>query len=102
MEVNFDDPDRLPVMLNGDWSGWKMSKVQRVGVAAIALESTHPAAISDLTGIDEKEAKYIIGLMQRNGWDPMAALEEVQLAERADMTMNEDFYPILKKYGVSE
>lgn len=102
MEVKFDDPQRMPMMLNSDWSGWKMSKVHRVAVAVIALDSTHPAAISDLTGIKEKEAKDILTLIERNGWDPMAALEELQLAERADMTMNEDFYPILKKYGVSE
>lgn len=102
MQVNLDDRERMPVKLNGEWLGWQFSKVQRVAIASITLETTHPAAISSLIGIEEEEAKYIIGRIQRNGWDTMAVLEELQLDERADVTMNEEYYSVLRKYGVSE
>lgn len=88
-----DLPDR--------WNGWSIPKIQRVAIGALALETRHPGPISKLIGIEEDEVGTILAELFGNGWDTMEALEEVQLYERVDMTMNEDFFPILKKKGVA-
>lgn len=90
------------VVLPDHWNGWSIPKIQRVAIAALALETRHPGPISLLIGVDEEEVKNILAQLLRNGWDTMASLEEDQLNDRADMTMNEDFFPILKKQGVKE
>lgn len=88
------------VDLPDTWNGWSIPKIQRVAIGALALETRNPAPISLLIGVEEKEVKVILEHLLRNGWDTMASLEEDQLNERADMTMNENFFPILKKHGV--
>jgi len=82
------------------WNGFSISKIQRVAIGALALETRHPVPISLLISVEEGEVKTILDDLFNRGWDTMASLEEDQLNERVDMTMNEDFFPILKKHGV--
>ncbi len=77
-----------------------MPKIQRVAVAAIALESYDPQAISSFIGLKKKEVKNILAELFHNGWDTMEALEEDQLNERAHMTSNDNCYAILQKKGI--
>lgn len=100
MEVNLDETERPLVVLNEQGSGFPMPKIQRVAVAAIALETYDPQAISSFIGLKEKEVKNILEELFHNGWDTMGVLEEDQLYERVHMTSNDDCYPILLKKGV--
>lgn len=88
------------VVLPDNWNGWSIPKIQRVAIGALALETRNPTPISLLIGVEEKEVNAILEHLLRNGWNTMEALESDQLNERVEMTMNEDFFPILKKQGV--
>lgn len=89
------------VSLPEHWNGWSIPKIQRVAIGALALETRHPGPISKLIGMEEDEVGTILAELLGNGWDTMEALEEDQLYDRVDMTMNEDFFPILKRKGVA-
>lgn len=100
MNVNLVEAERPVVVLHEQGTGFPMPKIQRVAVAAIALETYDPQAISSFIGLKEKEVKNILAELFHNGWDTMEALEEDQLYERVHMTSNDNRYEILKKKGI--
>ena len=100
MEANLVETEQPSVILQKHGSGFEMGKIQRVAIAAIALETYEPKAIASLTGIDQKEVAQVLQELLANGWDTMETLEEYQLDERVNMSSNDNHYAILNKKGV--
>ncbi|MDP2085321.1 MAG: hypothetical protein Q8K20_09005, partial [Gemmobacter sp.] len=80
---------RPPVALDKHGSGFPMPKIQRVAIAALALETSDNEAISSLIGIDQKEVGALLHTLLMTGWDIRAAHDELHYKEQAAMTKNE-------------
>lgn len=90
----------IPVALTDHWTGVPMPKVQRVACAALALETHNPDAIGQFIGVGRSEVEEIVKCLLDNGWDTTALLEEEQLDERVNLTLNDDAYAIFTRKGV--
>lgn len=102
MEVKLDEDGREIVLLSPERStGAPMSKVQRVAIAAIALETHDPVAISRLTGIKKKQVKFLIHGLLETDWG-VRTVDDWNNVNKMDATdANEAAFAILSKKGVA-
>lgn len=101
MEVNLDETERPVVVLREYGTGFQMPNVQRIAVAALALETYDQEVIGAFLGIDELEVAYVLCQLLRNGWNTMGVLEQIQDDQRISLTQNANCYAILKKKGIT-
>lgn len=88
-----------PVPLSGEWSKYRLTDVEKVAIAALALGTTSPEAIKDLTGVSKQTIKWSIYVLKETHWDIEATLE-MQSGDRvANVVYNQDAYPILRQKG---
>ena len=89
-----------PVALSNKWSGYNLTDIEKVGIAALALGTISPEAIKDLTGVSKRTIKWSISVLKETHWDIEATLE-MQSGDRvANVVYNQDAYPILRQKGV--
>ena len=77
-----------------------LSETEKVAIGALALETTNPAAISDLTGVDARWIPTLLGYLDDVDWDVPSAIERVGLNHADNGIYNREAYPILSKIGV--
>lgn len=102
MEVNLDEDNREMVALSTKRSvGVRMSKVQRVAIAAIALETCDPVAISQLTGVKKKHVRALIHNLLETDWCVRTVDDWNNVFAMDARDANEAAFAILSKRGVA-
>jgi hypothetical protein len=89
------------VPLSSDWSGHNLSDMEKVGIGAIALGTTSPEAIGDLTGLKKHRVKTLLAILKETEWDMHEALERQSIDRADNLTINQETYPILHIKGVA-
>lgn len=88
-----------PIPLSNEWSGNYLTDLEKVSIGAIAMGTTSPEAIEDLTGVSSLNVKSCLSALEDTGWNLSAALER-QFGDRADnLTINQETYSILRQKG---
>lgn len=89
------------VPLNSGWSGCYLTDVEKVAIAALALGTTSPEAIKDLTGVKKRKVKWIIGeLIECSDWNVAVTLESQNASVQGNFLDSQLVYPILRMKGV--
>lgn len=88
------------IMLSNNWSGYRLSDAEKVAIAALALGTTSPEAIADLTGIKKHNVEWFLITLDESGWNIPETLRTVAVDQADHFTQNRDVYPILLQKGV--
>ncbi len=91
-----------PVPLSDNWSKCYLTDVEKVAIAALALGTTNPDAIKDLTGVKKRKVKWIISeLIDCSDWNVAVTLESQNASVQGKFLESQAVYPILRKKGVA-
>lgn len=88
------------IMLSNKWSGYRLSDAEKVAIAALALGTTSPEAIGDLTGIKKHNVQWFLITLDESGWNIPETLRTVAVDQADHFTQNREVYPILHQKGV--
>ena len=91
-----------PVPLSDKWSKCYLTDVEKVAIAALALGTTSPDAIKNLTGVKKQKVKWIISeLIECSDWNVAVTLESQNASVQCNFLDNQAAYPILRMKGVA-
>ena len=87
------------VSLSDRASASLLSETEKVAIGALALQTTNPAAISDLTGVDARWIPTLLGYLDDVDWDVPVAIEHAGNHHAINAIYNREAYPILSMKG---
>lgn len=88
------------ISLSDKKSGCYLTDIEKVLIAALAMGTTNPDAISTLTGLKKNAIKTLLCILEEKEWDMHDAIGQVAEERKHNLTYNQDAYPILRMKGV--
>lgn len=79
-----------------------LSELEKVAIAALALQTTNPDAINDLIGMDQDKVSMLLYYLDNADWDIPIALGSVALNSEYNWVDNSYAYPILSMKGAMQ
>ncbi|NPD16124.1 hypothetical protein HOY34_13040 [Xinfangfangia sp. D13-10-4-6] len=79
-----------------------LNRVEKVFIAANALQTTNAEAICDLIGIPQKEAIWLLGCLEDADWNVADAIERDANCQSINHALNQETYSILRMNGVAK
>jgi len=88
------------IPLKSKWSKCYLTDVEKVAIAALALGTTSPDAIKDLTGVKKRKVKWVLSeLIECSNWNVAVTVESQNASVRGNFLDNKVAYPILSMKG---
>lgn len=80
-------------------SGYYLTDIEKVAIAALAMGTTSPGAINTLTGLKKRSIRSLLLILEQTGWEMHDAIGRVCEDRQGNLTYNQDAYPILHQKG---
>jgi hypothetical protein len=89
------------IPLSDKWSGYYLTDIEKVGIAALALGTTNPEAIKSLIGLKKNNVRTLLRILEDAEWNMHVAIGYVSHDRQGNMVYNQEAYPILRMKGVA-